>query len=117
MDLFRAQLEQIDTKFDRFYVLLSQDDEALNISSMISGGVPRVGASDISELAELGVIAIDLSEISDSSSGTHSKFAGSPEIVKLIGIGLNNNRELNRSQRATRLHEIIGSLPIAIAFD
>ena len=117
MDLFRVQLEQIDTKFDRFYVLLSKDDDALNISSMISGGVPRVGASDISELAELGVIAIDLSEISDSSSGTHSKFAGSPEIVKLIGTGLNNNSQFNRSQRATQLGQIIGSLPIRVAFD
>ncbi|MBL4558392.1 MAG: alpha/beta hydrolase [Rhodobacteraceae bacterium] len=28
MDLFRSQLEQIDTKFDRFYVLLSEDDSA-----------------------------------------------------------------------------------------
>ena len=117
MDLFRAQLEQIDTKFDRFYVLLSQDDSALNISRIISGGVPRVGASNITELAELGVIAIDLSEISDSSSGSHSKFAGSPEVVKLIGKGLNENSQLDRSHRATRLGEIIGTLPIAIAYD
>jgi len=117
MDLFRAQLKQIDTKFDRFYVLLSRDDSALNISSRISGGVPRVGVSDITELAELGVVAIDLTEISDSSSGTHSKFAGSPEIVKLIGTGLNDNSRFNRSQRVRQLGDIIGSLPIAIAFD
>ena len=32
MDLFRSQLEQIDTKFDRFFVLLSGDDSALSIS-------------------------------------------------------------------------------------
>ena len=117
MDLFRIQLEEIDTKFDRFYVLMSQDDNALTTSRILSGGVPRVGASDITELADLGVIAIDLSEIKDSSSGSHSKFAGSPDVVKLIGNGLNNNRELDRSQRATYLGEIIGSLPIAIAFD
>ena len=117
MDLFRAQLQQIDTKFDRFYVLLSQDDRALNISRMIAGGVPRVGAANITELAELGVIAIDLTEISDSSSGTHSKFAGSPEIVKLIGAGLNSNRQLDHSQRATTLGQVIGSLPIRVALD
>lgn len=117
MDLFRAQLEQIDTKFDRFYVLMSEDDRALNVSRIISGGVPRVGASDITELAELGVIAIDLSEIKDSSSGSHSKFAGSPEVVKLIGKGLNENSQLDRSHRATRLGEVIGTLPIAIAYD
>ena len=117
MDLFRAQVEQIDMKFDRFYVLLSQDDGALKISRIVSGGVPRVGAGDIAELAELGVIAIDLSEISDSSSGTHAKFAGSPEIVKLIGAGLNKNSQLDRSQRATTLGEVIGSLPIRVAFE
>lgn len=88
IDLFRAQHEQIDRKFDRFYVLVSRDDEALNVSIIISGGIPRVGASDITEIAELGAIAIDLSQISDSSSGTHTKFAGSPDIVKLIGIRL-----------------------------
>ncbi|WP_353049674.1 alpha/beta hydrolase [Falsiruegeria litorea] len=117
MDLFRSQLEQIDTKFDRFFVLLSEDDSALNISRRISGGVPRVGASNIDELAALGVIAIDLSKVSNSSSGSHSKFAGSPEVVQLIGKGLNNNSRFDRSQRATRLGEIIGGAPISIAFE
>jgi esterase/lipase superfamily enzyme len=116
MDLFRAQLEQIDTKFDRFYVLLSEEDSALNISRRIAGGVPRVGASNIEELADLGVIAIDLSNISDSSSGSHSKFAGSPDVVKLIGGGLNNNSQFSRSQRATNLGEILGGIPISVAF-
>jgi esterase/lipase superfamily enzyme len=117
MDLFRTQLEQIDTKFDRFYVLFSEDDSALNISRHIAGGVPRVGASNIDELSKLGVIAIDLSNISNSSSGSHSKFAGSPEVVKLIGGGLNNNSRFRRSQNATDLGEILGGIPISIAFE
>lgn len=115
-DLFRSQLEQIDTKFDRFFVLLSEDDSALNISRRIAGGVPRVGASNIDELAALGVIAIDLSKIGNSSSGSHSKFAGSPEVVQLIGNGLNDNSRFDRSQRATQLDEIIGGIPVSIAF-
>ncbi len=117
MDLFRSQLEQIDTKFDRFFVLLSGDDSALSVSRKIAGGVPRVGASDIDELATLGVIAIDLTKVSNSSSGSHSKFAGSPEVVKLIGNGLNDNSRFDRSQRATRLDEVIGGIPITIAFE
>jgi len=117
VDLFRSQLQRIDTKFDRFYVLLSKDDSALNVSRRISGGVPRVGASDIQELADLGVIAIDLSEISNSSSGSHSKFAGSPEVVRLIGGGLNNRSNFNRSQRATELRDVLGTIPISIAFN
>lgn len=117
MDLFRSQLKQINTKFDRFYVLLSEDDSALNTSRIIAGGIPRVGASNIDELAELGIVAIDLSKIQNSSSGSHSKFAGSPEIVQLIGNGLNNNSRFDRSQRATQLGEVIGSIPIRIAFE
>ena len=54
------------------------------------GGVPRVGAADAAELEQLGVTVIDLSEIRDSNSGSHSKFAGSPEVVQLIGAGLNS---------------------------
>lgn len=117
MDLFRAQLAQIDTKFDRFYVLLSEEDSALNISRRIAGGVPRVGASNIEELADLGVVAIDLTKISNSSSGSHSKFAGSPDVVKLIGGGLNNNSRFSRSQRATNLGEILGGIPISVVFN
>jgi esterase/lipase superfamily enzyme len=52
--------------------------------------VPRVGAAPLEELEEFGVTVIDLSAISNSSSGTHSKFAGSPEVVQLIGVGLNS---------------------------
>lgn len=117
LDLFRSQLEQIDTKFDRFFVLLSEDDSALSISRRIAGGVPRVGASNIDELAKLGVIAIDLSKISDSSSGSHSKFAGSPEVVQLIGHGLNDKSRFDRNQRATRLGDVLGGLPIMVAFE
>ena len=76
-----------------------------------------MGATNIDELAELGVIAIDLSEIDNSKSGSHSKFAGSPEVVQLIGNGLNKNDGFNRRERATRLTEIIGSIPIKVAFE
>jgi len=69
---------------------VSQDDSALRFSQRIAGGVTRVGRADAEELAELGVSVIDLTEAEDSSSGSHSKFAGSPEIVQLIGNGLRN---------------------------
>ncbi|WP_161492582.1 alpha/beta hydrolase [Pseudophaeobacter leonis] len=78
-DLFRSQIGQIDTTFDRFFVLLSHDDYALRASRIIAGGVPRVGAADAEDLAQLGVHAVDLSEIHDQNSDSHSKFAGRPE--------------------------------------
>ena len=46
-------------------------------------------AADAEELEQFGLTVIDLSQIDDSSSGSHAKFAGSPEVVRLLGAGLN----------------------------
>ncbi len=116
-DLFKTQLNEIGELPDRFFVLLSKDDGALNFSQKLAGGVPRVGAADIDALAELGVIAIDLSEIDDSSSGNHTKFAGSPEVVQLIGQGLNNTSRFDRRARGRELTDLLIGLPITVAFD
>ncbi|MFK7871076.1 MAG: alpha/beta hydrolase [Roseobacter sp.] len=117
IDLFTAQLQQIDLELDSFFVLLSKDDSALRTSRRIAGGVPRVGASDADDLAALGVVAIDLTEIDNSASGSHSKFAGSPEVVQLIGRGLNNAEPFGRHVRMSQLDEFLANIPIRIAVD
>jgi esterase/lipase superfamily enzyme len=90
IDLFRTQINILPPAFrGRIHLLISKDDAALRVSRGIAGGVPRVGAADAMELEDLGVTVIDLSEVDDSSAGSHSKFAGSPEVVQLIGRGLN----------------------------
>jgi esterase/lipase superfamily enzyme len=90
IDLFRTQIAFIPQRIrDRMYLLVSRDDRALRASRRIAGGVPRLGAADVAELEEFGLTVIDLSDITDSSSGSHSKFTGSPEVVQLIGAGLN----------------------------
>ncbi len=114
LDLFTVQLEEIDTNLEKFFVLLSEDDSALRTSRRIAGGVPRVGAANATDLAELGVVAIDLTAIDDSSSGSHSKFAGSPEVVQLLGRGLNNAGTFSRHARATQLDELLAGVPIRI---
>jgi esterase/lipase superfamily enzyme len=75
--------------------------------------VPRVGASDAAELEKLGLTVIDLSEIDDSSSGSHSKFAGSPEVVKLIGAGLNSAGHFGESS-TPGLDQLLARTPIRI---
>ena len=115
LDLFTVQLEEIDTKLENFFVLLSEDDSALRTSRRIAGGVPRVGAANATDLAELGVVAIDLTAIDDSSSGSHSKFAGSPDVVQLLGRGLNNAGTFSRHARTTQLDELLADVPIRIA--
>ncbi len=113
IDLFRSQMGEINTTFDRFFVLLSKDDSALLASRRIAGGVPRVGASDAEELSKLGVTAIDLSQVEDSRTGSHSKFSGSPEVVQLIGRGLNNAPGYG-SRQQTVLEQVIGDLPVRV---
>jgi esterase/lipase superfamily enzyme len=113
IDLFRSQMGEIDTTFDRFFVLLSKEDSALLASRRIAGGVPRVGAADAEELSALGVTAIDLSQVEDSKTGSHSKFTGSPEVVQLIGRGLNNAPGYG-SRRQTALEQVIGDLPVRV---
>lgn len=113
VDLFQSQLDQIDIEDERFFVLISQDDAALRASRIIAGGVDRVGNADAEEIGALGVTAIDLSEIDDSRTGSHSKFTGSPEIVRLIGNGLNAAGDFGARPR-TVLDEVLGDLPIRV---
>jgi esterase/lipase superfamily enzyme len=114
IDLFKTQLAQLPPPItDRIYILVSADDGALRMSRRIAGGVPRVGAADTAQLEGLGVTVIDLSEISDSTSGSHSKFAGSPEVVRLIGLGLKRDDTLSDGPRPV-LGSLLGDLPIRI---
>jgi esterase/lipase superfamily enzyme len=117
LDLFRTQLAQLPPAIrEKMYLLVSRDDGALRASRIIAGGVPRVGAADSEELEELGVTVIDLSEIEDSSSGSHAKFAGSPEVVQLLGAGLNNVGRFDR-QNTPALTQILAEAPIRILGD
>ncbi|MCE6967934.1 alpha/beta hydrolase [Cereibacter sphaeroides] len=114
IDLFRTQVGLLPPAILRkMYLLVSRDDSALRFSRIIAGGVPRVGAADAAELEQLGVTVIDLSKIDDSSSGSHSKFAGSPEVVQLIGAGLNAAGRFGDAE-SPALHELIAGAPIRI---
>lgn len=111
LDLFETQLAHLSSREKNFVVFASKDDKALGFSKRISGGVTRVGAADAQTLDELGVSVIDLSAIDDSASGSHSKFAGSPEIVQAIGIGLKNNH-YRSEHRQPVLIDALGGAPI-----
>ena len=112
IDLFRAQIELLPQAVrDKMYLLVSRDDSALRVSRRIAGGVPRVGAADAEELEEIGLTVIDLSEIDDSNSGSHSKFAGSPQVVQLIGAGLNSAGNFGEST-TPGLDQILTGVPV-----
>lgn len=88
VDVFMTQIRRIPKERRSFVVMVSSDDKALAASSFVDGGAARVGSAPAEELSKLGVIAIDLSEVDDNSSLSHSKFAQSSEVVQLIGNGL-----------------------------
>jgi esterase/lipase superfamily enzyme len=114
IDLFQTQISILPRDVvERMYLLVSQDDAALRFSRRIAGGVPRVGAADAAYLEQFGVTVIDLSEIEDSSSGSHSKFAGSPEVVRLIGAGLNSHENFSNTESST-FQELLAGVPIRI---
>jgi len=114
IDLFRTQISLLPTEVrQKIYLLVSEDDAALRFSRRLAGGVPRVGAADADELGALGVTVIDLSEIDDSSSGSHSKFAGSPEVVQFIGVGLNSAGRFDQPQ-SPALDQLLAGAPIRI---
>ncbi|MEW9918477.1 alpha/beta hydrolase [Marimonas sp. MJW-29] len=116
LDLFRSQLAQFDDRPENFFVLLSEDDQALRVSRFIAGGVPRVGAANAEELASLGVTVVDLSKVDDNRTLSHSKFAASPEIVRLIGRGLNRIDRFDESEATPQLEDALMALSVRILF-
>jgi esterase/lipase superfamily enzyme len=91
IDVFRQQLADMGPKKPKFTVFVSRDDRALNLSRRISGNVDRLGQIDINDagnremLEEEGIAVLDLSALKDGDRLNHTKFAESPEVVKLLG--------------------------------
>lgn len=114
IDLFRSQLVQLPREIrEKIFVLISKDDRALRASSLLAGGVPRVGMADAEELEGLGLTVVDLSEIDNSSAGSHAKFAGSPEVVRLIGAALSEVGSFDAGQ-TPGLRDLLITTPIRI---
>ncbi|KUJ79248.1 hypothetical protein AVO44_08400 [Ruegeria profundi] len=85
VDVFAEQMSVFDPNQRKFYVLISEDDKALNVSRFLARGVNRVGDADVAQLDALGVTVIDLTTVKDTNSTNHTKFADSPEVVQIIG--------------------------------
>ncbi|WP_310620328.1 alpha/beta hydrolase [Flexibacterium corallicola] len=89
VDVFKQQLKRIGPTANPFVVMLSRDDRALRLSRRIAGGKDRVGAYvNDEELADLGVIVLDLTDVQSNDASRHTKFAeiasDIPQIRQLI---------------------------------
>jgi esterase/lipase superfamily enzyme len=91
IDVFRQQLADMGPNRPKFTVFVSRDDRALTLSRRISGNVDRLGQIDINDpayrelLENEGITVLDLSALQVGDSLNHSKFAESPEVVRLLG--------------------------------
>jgi esterase/lipase superfamily enzyme len=90
--VFRRQVEDMGPRRPHVTLFVSQNDRALQLSRLVSGGTTRLGAIDLSrenyqqQLAGLaGVTVLDLSALRGGDRINHSLYAESPAVVRLIG--------------------------------
>ena len=100
VDVFRSELLQIAKPRPRTTIFLSQDDKALTLSGHLGGEIDRVGAVDPdkepyrSKLKEFNIVVINLTKLRTGDELNHSKFAESPEIIRLVGKRLIEGQEI-----------------------
>jgi len=87
VDVFKAEMRTIGKPKYAIILFASSDDKALAFSSLIAGDRPRVGSytTDSRDIADLGVIFVDLSASASIDSFNHSKYAVAiPEIARKL---------------------------------
>jgi esterase/lipase superfamily enzyme len=90
VDLFRNDLASLGPHRPSMTLVVSQDDKALALSRRVWGDSVRLGAIDPaaeplrSELARDGVKVVDVTGVDAGDGLAHSKFADSPEVVRLL---------------------------------
>ncbi|MEO0773012.1 MAG: alpha/beta fold hydrolase [Pseudomonadota bacterium] len=85
MDVFRRQALAIGTLPDPFLIFVSQQDRALNLSSLLTGFKPRLGVIDNREALDgLDVQVIDFTALSDGRALDHSVPVTSPVAIRVL---------------------------------
>lgn len=114
IDVFKSQLRAIGRLKKPLILLVSRDDKALRASSIIAGGKQRVGAyENEKELAELGVVVVDLTDLEGLSATNHAKFAEVEAVAPaleevLMKTGFERRNE-SFGTRANGLGEAVGN--------
>lgn len=89
MDVFRREFIEMGPRRPHFTIFTSTKDKALGVSRWLSGGVDRVGGTDLTAyqpvLDQLGVSVIDTSAVDPHDPLGHSAFSDSPEMIRLLG--------------------------------
>ena len=86
IDVFKSQMRSIGKPRRPFYIILSKDDKALRASNFLAGGDGRLGAANnVNELAKLGAIVVDMTDVEGRDSANHGKFAALAQLGPKFG--------------------------------
>ncbi|AXS42424.1 alpha/beta fold hydrolase [Breoghania sp. L-A4] len=89
VDVFKAQVRRLDSAKSEMSLLVSTDDRALDLSSRIAGGKPRLGSYiKDKEIAALGITVFDLTAVRTPDKLRHGKYAEVPGLAQLISTRL-----------------------------
>jgi esterase/lipase superfamily enzyme len=99
LDVFKSQMRTFGKVKKPFYVILAKNDRALWASSIIAGGEPRVGDDpNEAELAALGAVVIDLTDVKGLSLTNHDKFAElahvAPQLATVLARGVGTDEDI-----------------------
>jgi esterase/lipase superfamily enzyme len=120
VDVFRDQISDIDLSKHFIAVMASNRDQVLRISSVLTGGHPRVGAAqNIEDLRQMGVLVLDVSAFDSLYVLNHDAYASSPALLSLISSGTLTERVISGAPGQDLLIESVtltGQVALAIAY-
>jgi len=119
LDVFRSDMNRFPGNRKPFFIVLSKDDKALGISSLIAGGQSRVGAdTNVQDLTALGATVIDLTDVKADDPTNHDKFAQlaevAPELRGVLERGVGSRPGASRQEAAGNAIGSIVSLPVTL---
>ncbi|MGB3387893.1 MAG: alpha/beta hydrolase [Pseudaminobacter sp.] len=113
VDVFKSQMRRYGKPDKPFFLFLSGDDRALELSRIIAGNKPRLGGyKDAADIASLGVTVIDLTNVTAGDRLNHTKFADNPTLIALLGEKLAEDDTLDatRPQVGDRIGTLAGGI-------
>ncbi|MFS2176881.1 alpha/beta hydrolase [Rhizobium pisi] len=121
VDVFSQQIVDMGKQHPQFTLFVSRDDRALAVSRRVWGDVSRLGAIDpeqapYKEELEINKInVIDLTKVKQGDRLHHTKFAESPEIVRLIGSRISEGQTLTDNRVGLGDHILDATIGTAAA--
>ncbi|MBA8831434.1 esterase/lipase superfamily enzyme [Rhizobium leguminosarum] len=121
VDVFSQQIVDMGKQHPQFTLFVSRDDRALAVSRRVWGDVSRLGAIDpeqspYKEELEINKISvIDLTKVKQGDRLHHTKFAESPEIVRLIGSRISDGQTLSEDKVGLGDHILDATIGTAAA--